>query len=136
MRLKKSLAAYVPCPCGTDKTYALCCGVWHQGVTQGLYAPTAEALMRSRYSAYVLNTPEYLLATWHGSTTPGALDLPIVKWVDLQVCQAHETGEAGVVEFIACYRLDGVCKRLHEISRFVCQEDRWWYIDGVESVGD
>ena len=55
-----------PCPCGGGRTYASCCGAWHAGTP----APSAEALMRSRYSAYVFGLEDYLLATWHRSTRP------------------------------------------------------------------
>ena len=58
-----------PCPCGSGAPYADCCGRWHAGPLH-LQAPSAEALMRSRYSAFVLARPDYLLATWHPSTRP------------------------------------------------------------------
>ena len=86
--------------------------------------------MRSRYSAYVLGLIDYLLATWHPSTSPGDLELPPVKWLGLEVRHAEATGEAGVVEFVARCRVDGRAQRLHESSRFVRQDGRWYYIDG------
>src|SRR5699024_289717 len=61
------------CPCGSLLTYEQCCQRWHNE-TNGLYAPDAETLMRSRYSAYVLNQLPYLLATWHHSTRPADLE--------------------------------------------------------------
>ena len=69
------------CPCGSDLPYANCCQPWHGGQA----APTPEALMRSRYSAYVLGLLDYLLATWHPSTAPGDLELDAVKWLGLEV---------------------------------------------------
>lgn len=129
--MKKTLMRpYTPCPCESGKTYVQCCGPWHQGLSQGVFAPTAEALMRSRYSAYALGLPEYLLATWHPSTGPGELDLSPVKWLGLEVRHAQEAGDAGVVEFVARLRDSGKAQRLHEISRFVREEGRWYYIDG------
>ena len=89
--------------------------------------------MRSRYSAYVLGNIHYLLATWHGSTAPGELDLQPLKWLGLEVRHALQEGDAGVVEFVARYRdlsRDGQSGRLHELSRFVREGGRWFYVDG------
>ncbi len=86
--------------------------------------------MRSRYSAYALGLIDYLLATWHPSTAPGELELPPVKWLSLEVRQATESGDAAVVEFVARYRVNGRAERMHEVSRFVRQDGRWYYIDG------
>lgn len=129
------LAANAACPCGSALTYADCCARWHSGYSQGTPAPTPEALMRSRYSAYVLGLIDYLLATWHPSTAPGELELPPVKWLGLEVRHAQATGDAGVVEFVARYRDSGRGARLHEVSRFVREDGRWLYIDG-EQQGD
>jgi SEC-C motif domain protein len=86
--------------------------------------------MRSRYSAYSVGLIEYLLATWHPSTAPGELELPPVKWIDLEVRHTEAAGEAGIVEFVARCRVNGRAQRLHETSRFVRQDGRWFYIDG------
>ena len=125
------------CPCGTDKTYGECCGLYHAGwqATPGFYAPTPEALMRSRYSAYALKLADYLLGTWHASTAPGEIDFPSTKWLGLEIKHAETRGNAGVVEFIARYRdSTGRAGRLHEVSRFVLTgvgpDVRWLYIDG------
>ena len=91
--------------------------------------------MRSRYSAYVLGLIDYLLVTWHPSTSPGELELSPVKWLGLEVRHTQATGDAGVVEFVARMRDNGKGVRLHEVSRFVCEEGRWLYIDG-EQPGD
>ena len=112
---KPSLADHAACPCDSGKTYADCCGPWHASDAQGTPAPTPEALMRSRYSAYVLGLIDYLLATWHPSTSPGELELSPVKWLGLEVRHAQATGV-----------------RLHEISRFVREDGRWLYIDGEQ----
>jgi SEC-C motif-containing protein len=127
---KTTLAAHAACPCDSGQSYGDCCGVWHAGFAQGHHAATPEALMRSRYSAYVLGLIDYLLATWHPSTSPGELELSPVKWLGLEVRHAQATGDAGVVEFVARYRESGRGVRLHEISRFVCEDGRWLYIDG------
>ena len=89
--------------------------------------------MRSRYSAYVAGLIDYLLATWHPSTAPGELELWPVKWLGLDVRHAAAEGDSGVVEFVARQRdSSGRAQRLHEISRFVRSEGRWFYIDGQE----
>ncbi len=127
---KTSLSARAPCPCDSGQPYADCCGPWHTGLILGVHAPTPEALMRSRYSAYLLGLIDYLLATWHASTSPGELDLAPVKWLGLEVRHAQSTGDAGVVEFVARCRTSAGAERLHETSRFVRTEGRWYYIDG------
>jgi SEC-C motif-containing protein len=87
--------------------------------------------MRSRYSAYVMSLIDYLLATWHPSTAPGDLELQPLKWLGLEVRHAEQSGDAGVVEFVARWRDGGGrAQRLHETSRFVRQSGRWFYIDG------
>lgn len=90
--------------------------------------------MRSRYSAYVLGELDYLLATWHASTAPGDLELGPVKWLGLEVRQAAEAGDAGVVEFVARCKVNGRAERMHEVSRFVREAGRWYYIDGQAPV--
>lgn len=95
-------------------------------------APDATSLMRSRYSAYVLARTDYLRATWHASTRPAQLEAePGTKWLGLEV-RAHRVVDAAhaEVEFVARYRVQGRGARLHERSRFVCEEGRWYYVDG------
>ena len=130
MTRKPALPRYLPCPCGSGEPYTACCQVWHDRLAEGRHAPTPEALMRSRYSAYVVGLIDYLLATWHPSTSPGELELPPVKWLELEVLHAGATADAGVVEFVARCRVNGRAQRMHEISRFVREQGRWYYIDG------
>lgn len=119
-----------PCPCGSGQRYAACCGPLHAGEQP---AASAEALMRSRYSAYVLKLADYLLATWHPSTRPSELDLAAddSKWLGLDV-KRHEVqdDDRATVEFVARYRIAGRGHRLHELSRFVREDGRWFYVDG------
>ena len=133
---KNLLAAHTPCPCGSGATYVNCCVPFHtavrSGQREGPFAPTPEKLMRSRYSAYALGLIDYLLATWHPSTTPGELELSPVNWLGLEVKAHDASADAGVVEFVARFRVDGRAGRLHETSRFVRVEGRWYYIDGVK----
>ncbi|HEU0219988.1 MAG TPA: YchJ family metal-binding protein [Gallionella sp.] len=117
-----------PCPCGATN-YAACCGCYHGGEP----APDAAALMRSRYSAYVLKLEGYLLATWHPSTRPAVLDLAAnnVKWLVLEVKKGtSESADRATVEFVARYKIGGRAHRLHEASYFVLEEGRWFYVDG------
>jgi SEC-C motif domain protein len=130
MNRRLALPRNLPCPCGSEEPYTACCQRWHAGLVEGVHAPTPEALMRSRYSAYALGLIEYLLATWYPETAPGELELSPVKWIDLEVRHAEESGDAGVVEFVARMRANGRAERLHEISRFVREAGRWYYIDG------
>jgi len=117
------------CPCGSGDALDACCAQWHRT----LQAPTAEALMRSRYSAYVARNEPYLLATWHASTRPGSVSFePGTKWLGLTVKRPRDTGpERAEVEFVARYRVGGgSAVRLQECSRFVREEGRWFYVDG------
>ncbi|WP_298017778.1 YchJ family metal-binding protein [uncultured Castellaniella sp.] len=121
------------CPCGLPAAYHACCGRWHRGPLH-LRAPDAQALMRSRYSAYVLDEIDYLLQTWHPGTRPAALapNEPGTKWLGLEV-RRHDRQDADheTVEFVARVRVGGRASRLHETSRFVREEGRWLYVDGV-----
>lgn len=120
------------CPCGGGD-YATCCGVYHHDYQAGAAADSAERLMRSRYSAYVLGLTEYVVATWHASTRPALDELAHdagSKWLGLAVKRHEANGDSATVEFVARYKLDGRAHRLHEISRFVREEGRWFYVDG------
>jgi SEC-C motif-containing protein len=123
------------CPCGSGLAYELCCGPIHLGERP---AASAEALMRSRYSAYALGLDDYLVHSWHPDTRPDqTLDSP-VKWVGLEIVSTDGGGpddDEGRVEFCASYldgdRLEQMCER----SRFVRFEGRWVYFDGVPGQG-
>ena len=119
------------CPCGSPKTLTDCCA---RCVDNSQPAPNAEALMRSRYTAYTLQREDYLLATWHPSTRPLALGLAedtSTKWLGLEV-KRHQQQDAdhAIVEFVARYKMNGRAHRLHEVSRFVREDGRWFYVDG------
>lgn len=117
------------CPCGQGDPYETCCGPFHQGLRK---APTAEALMRSRYSAFALGHEDYLLATWHPSTRPASLDLdPDQRWTHLEILSRTDGTlfqTTGTVEFRAHYRLPGHRDVLHETSRFVRENGTWLYL--------
>lgn len=119
------------CPCLSGETYAGCCGKYHSGVQA---PPTAEALMRSRYSAFAAGKRQYLLDTWHPSTRPAALDLdPHLQWRRLDIIDTAAGGpldDRGVVRFRAHYR-DGAERGVQEeTSRFVRTGGNWLYLDG------
>lgn len=120
------------CHCGNTNTYLQCCGKYHAGDV----ATNAEQLMRSRYSAYVLGLEEYLLATWHESTRPASLDFfdaAKTKWLGLEIKRNSIIDPAHAqVEFVARYKTGGQSAvRLHEISDFVLEEGKWFYVSGV-----
>ena len=118
-----------PCPCGGLKSYERCCQKWHDGETPG----DAEALMRSRYTAYVLKLEDYLRATWHPRTRPPSLSLDRSprRWLGLKVLR-HEVlaPDDAVVEFIARYKASGRVHEVREASRFVRDDGRWLYVEG------
>ena len=131
----KHAAQDIPCACGNADArgrplaLAACCGRWLDG---GAPAPDAQALMRSRYSAFVLGRTDYLRATWHPDTCPAdPSPVPGTKWLGLEV-RDHRQVDAthAEVEFVARYRVGGRAVRLHERSRFVNESGRWLYVDG------
>ena len=116
------------CPCGNKQSYTECCAPLHQGER---LAPNAEALMRSRYSAYVMKNAGYITTTWHASTRPADLDLSVddTRWQRLAILATENGGEddvAGFVEFVAWF----AGGQMHERSRFVKEDGRWLYVDG------
>ena len=120
------------CPCGTGKSRGECCGPYLNGHA---HAPTAEALMRSRFVAYCDENRGYLLSSWHPDTRP--VDLTFeddgLRWTRLEVVHTEagaSTDQAGVVEFKAHYRSGRKVGLLHERSRFARKDTHWVYVDG------
>lgn len=134
--------ALAPCPCGRGGPskkpldFAGCCGRFIDHF-ETLPAPDAESLMRSRYTAFVLERADYLLATWHVSRCPPSIDFDAdVKWLGLDV-RSHRMLDAthAEVEFVARQKSPGSpAVRLHERSRFAREGEgsagRWYYVDG------
>ncbi len=119
------------CPCGLGEEFAACC---HR-LLAGAPAPSAEALMRSRYTAFVVGDGHYVLATWHPQTRPARLSLdPADRWLGLHILERSGGGPfdtEGTVEFVARFEdADGTRGRLHERSRFVRIDGRWCYLAG------
>lgn len=119
------------CMCLSGEQYGDCCGRFHSGAAE---ASTAEQLMRSRYCAFVLLDAAYLLRTWHSSTAPAALDLdPELQWRRLDIMATSGGGpmeNRGTVEFKAWFRHGSERGTHHELSRFVREDRRWFYVDG------
>ena len=131
------ITATGPCPCGRldarrqPLAFARCCGRYLADF-EATPVPDAEALMRSRYCAFVLEDAGYLLATWHPDTRPAELSFePGLKWLGLEVREHRVPGaDRAEVEFIARSRLAGRGQRLHERSRFAREGGRWYYVEG------
>jgi SEC-C motif domain protein len=122
------------CHCGTTKTYQDCCEVFHRnnGKTE-----TAEQLMRSRYSAFVLADGDYLMATHHSSTRPIKEKKAIVKWaksvqwIKLEVLDTSKgsiNDVEGTVTFNAYFFENGKVDVIHEKSAFVKEGNLWYYL--------
>lgn len=129
MTAPKAIAATDACPCGRGPRYAACCGRYHAGPLH-LQAPDPESLMRSRYSAFVLDLRDYLLATWHPDHRPAELEPPEpgLRWLGLDVKHAAQTSpDVGEVSFVARSKLGGRAHRLAERSAFVRVSGRWFY---------
>lgn len=121
------------CPCDPSRAYAQCCEPLHRGAP----AADAEALMRSRYSAFVLGDAAYLLRSWHAGTRPQDIAFdPTLRWLGLEVRRHVPEGDRATVEFVARSRAGGgPAHRLHEISRFLREDGHWYYVDGTFPAG-
>jgi SEC-C motif-containing protein len=120
----------VLCPCGSDLLFEQCCGP----IINGVQAKSAEALMRSRYSAYVLEYWQYLWESWHPDTRPSSVSETNTEWLGLCIIKSN----TNTVEFIAGFKEGSKIMALHEISRFEQSDGHWCYLDGdcdVKEVG-
>jgi SEC-C motif-containing protein len=121
------------CPCGSEKKYEECCGIYHSGKA---LAPTAEALMRSRYSAFAKNEMAYLTET----TDPQSMALidedanqewaDRAKFLKLEILSSEEKATKGTVEFKAHYSVDDETYVHHEVSTFRKQNGQWFFKSG------
>ena len=124
------------CPCGAGPDYDACCGPYIEGTA---LPPTAEALMRSRYTAYVRGAIDHVVAT-HEPKTRGDIDRQAAtrwsesaEWLGLEIVATEAGGpedRTGVVEFVARYNAEGAEQRHHERASFTRDGDRWFYADG------
>ncbi|WP_432837295.1 YchJ family protein [Dactylosporangium sp. CA-092794] len=119
------------CPCGLGEPYDECCGRYHRGEEP----PSAELLMRARYSAYVVGDRKFLLRTWHEKTRPRAFSLEEEQnWLGLTILGREGGGlldSEGIVEFRARYVADGRRGAMHDRSRFVKVGGAWRYLDEI-----
>ncbi|WP_040280667.1 YchJ family protein [Psychroserpens damuponensis] len=122
------------CYCGNIKTYTTCCQVFHLNPKK---TQTAEQLMRSRYSAFVLADGDYLMATHHSSTRPIKEKKAIVKWaksvqwIKLEVIETTKGSEKdteGTVTFNAYFFENGKADTIHEKSAFIKENNQWFYL--------
>jgi SEC-C motif-containing protein len=130
----RRVGANAPCPCGTGKKYKACCQRWHAGQP----APSPEALMRSRYTAYVVGDVGYLLRTWAFVPEDEARWRAEVRaWcegIDLRglvVFGAEEQEDVGQVRFYAHIWQGERDVSFGEDSRFVRVDGRWLYLEGT-----
>ena len=146
MTSASALHAALPklCPCGgaptamkrkgAEAAFADCCGRY---IVQEQLPPDALHLMRSRYTAFVLENEAYLLRTWQETYRPGKLEFDTgAKWLGLEIQDFAPTGlkegrDTAEVEFVARVRVAGKANRMHERSRFVCEEGQWQYTTAV-----
>ena len=123
------------CPCGAGVPLARCCGP----ILEGAPAPTALALMRSRYTAYVRGAIDHLIET-QSEETRGGLDRAAIerwsretRWQGLEIIAVERGGEAdaeGIVEFVARGVTRGAAFAQRERSRFRRDGGRWYYVEG------
>lgn len=124
------------CPCGSELMLAACCGPL---IKSEKPAPTAEALMRSRYTAYTLGDIDYISRT-HDPRANDDFDhegarqwAQKAEWLGLDIIRTEKGCEGdsdGRVEFKAHYRLKGKEHTLHEVGDFVRKKGVWYYLDG------
>jgi SEC-C motif-containing protein len=134
--MNKTPATSTLCPCGTHKTYALCCGVF---IDAEKIAPTPETLLRSRYTAFTQGNVEYIADTMRGAATQ-QFDAENARrwaqhavWLGLEVIRAQpvtDSDNKAFAEFIIRYRWQGKIESIHEISEFQRENARWYYVNG------
>lgn len=131
------LSSEILCRCGSNLHYDLCCRPFHESLKKPI---TAESLMRSRFTAYVMQNESYLLKTWGAAKRPEEIDFSKEnsEWTKLEILKTKKGGEKdskGLVEFKAYYSQEGEEYVMNEISRFIKSSGRWLYLDGmVKSV--
>ncbi|MCM0035203.1 MAG: YchJ family metal-binding protein [Burkholderiaceae bacterium] len=138
MTKPQPLLSNLSCPCGRlaagkPLSFEKCCGQYLDHFDTRP-APDPESLMRSRYSAFVLERERYLLDTWSPATRPSSIDFESqTKWLGLEIKSKRMVDlNHGYVEFVARYRLNGKATRLHENSFFMRDENRWLYVNAQE----
>lgn len=121
------------CPCGSDKTYELCCDPFIAGKKKPLWP---EELMRSRYTAYALGKLNYIMKTMKAPAAEGfdekqaRSEALVIKWLKLEVLASQTQGFTGTVEFKAYYLYKNQKHMMHEVSEFRLENEQWYYVDG------
>jgi len=118
------------CPCGSTLLFSVCC----QPIIENDDAKSAEALMRSRYTAFVIQDADYLIQTWHESTRPKDFQLGASRWLGLRIVSATDDQ----VSFQAVFYTGSKGMILKESSRFRHEDEHWRYVDGdcsVQTIG-
>lgn len=122
----------LPCPCKSERSYQTCCAPLHKQLQQ---ASSCEQLMRSRYSAFVLQLGDYLFTTYHvdyrGNLTAEQLAEKTVEWKNLQIIDSDTGEKTGFVEFKAWFIHNKQLSCHHERSNFVKSHEQWLYCDGI-----
>ncbi|MGC4934817.1 YchJ family protein [Gordonia sp. DT30] len=118
------------CPCTSGMTFGECCGPI---LSRDRRAPTAPALMRSRFTAFAVGDRDHLLATWHPGTQPAILELDDeIDWYRLvtDTVAGGPFDDVGEVTFVAHYRAAAARRSMSEHSRFRRERGNWYYVDG------
>lgn len=124
------------CPCGNDKSYEACCGIFISG---SQIPSTPEELMRSRYTAYSKANIEYIIATMKSPASDNFDATSARKWarnthwLNLQVLNTHVDGTTGYVEFIASFLEKHIKQQMRETSEFHLINGRWYYVSGTHN---
>ena len=131
----KQLPSESPCPCGNPKSLNDCCLPYIEGKSS---VPTAETLMRSRYTAHVLLAIDYLWNTWSPTERIRSSKQDIqawassCEWLGLRILgteAGQHTDSQGLVSFVALYRQNGQLHEHHEISVFNKTHQGWFYVN-------
>lgn len=124
------------CPCGSNKQFNECCELY---LSKKQNAPTAEATMRARYSAFVVGDIDYIKSTFNPSELDQFVEEDVKRWssestwdglVVKNIELGQESDNNGVVEFIAKYSVGGVQQEHHEVAQFEKIDGLWYFMDG------
>ena len=130
--MRKNTRATGNCPCNSGKNYKECCKPYHKGSKN---PKTALLLMRARYSAYIKGRESFIEETWHPSTRPENIPFdPDIKWTSLEIqdtLMGTETDDTGFVTFYVRFIKDGFPGAMTEVSEFIKESDKWYYLKGV-----
>jgi len=132
--IQKIIDPEMICPCHSANMSSILFSKCYQKYIIGIaHAHTAEQLMRSRYTAFVLEDEQYLLSSWHTTTKPSSIDFnTATKWLGLKIISTkmgQDIDKEGWVKFIARYKVAGKAHRLEEHSYFTRELEHWKYVN-------